>query len=293
MKKFTLAAIVAVAAAAFTSCGNGTPSASLKNDIDTLSYAIGISQSDGIKEYLSERLGVDTAYIDEFLKGVTEGATAGDDKKKAAYLAGLQIGQQFGTQMLKGANYELFGNDSTQTISLKNVIAGFAAGARGKGQLMTVADARKTLDVKITAIKKASMEKQFGEYKKQNEQYLADNAKKPGVKALPSGVQYKVITEGKGEVPTDTSIVKVHYEGKNIEGQVFDSSYKRGEPIEMAYNQMIPGWREIITLMPVGSKWEVYIPADLAYGPEARGQVIKPFSTLVFTIELIDTKVRK
>ena len=290
MKKFTIAALTCIAAAAFTSCGNGTPSASLKNDVDTLSYALGMSQSDGIKEYLSERLGIDTAYIDDFLKGVTEGATAGEDKKKAAYMAGLQIGTQFGTQMLKGANYELFGNDSTQTISLKNVIAGFADGVKGKGTLMTVDQARKTFEVKIPAIKKASMEKQYGEYKKANEKYLADNAKKPGVVTLPSGVQYKVITEGKGALAADTSMVKVHYEGKTIDGQVFDSSYKRGEPVDMRANQVIPGWKEVLTKMPVGSKWEVSIPADLAYGAEARGQIIKPFSTLVFTIELISIK---
>lgn len=290
MKKFTIAALTCIAAAAFTSCGNGTPSASLKNDVDTLSYALGMSQSDGIKEYLSERLGIDTAYIDDFLKGVTEGATAGEDKKKAAYMAGLQIGTQFGTQMLKGANYELFGNDSTQTISLKNVIAGFADGVKGKGTLMTVDQARKTFEVKMQAIKKASMEKQYGEYKKANEKYLADNAKKPGVVTLPSGVLYKVITEGKGALAADTSMVKVHYEGKTIDGQVFDSSYKRGEPVDMRANQVIPGWKEVLTKMPVGSKWEVSIPADLAYGAEARGQIIKPFSTLVFTIELISIK---
>ena len=290
MKKFTLAAMVAIAAAAFTSCGNGTPSASLKNDVDTISYAIGMAQSDGIKEYLSERMGIDTAYVDEFLKGVVEGSTAGDDKEKAAYLAGLQIGQQFGTQMLKGANYELFGNDSTQTISLKNVIAGFAAGVKGKGQLMTTEGARRMLEVKMQEIKKANMEKQFGDYKKENEKFLADNAKKPGVKTLPSGVQYKIITEGKGAVAADTSLVKVHYEGKTIDGQVFDSSYKRGEPVDMRANQVIPGWKEVLTLMPVGSKWEVYIPADLAYGAEARGQAIKPFSTLVFTVEVISVK---
>lgn len=290
MKKFTIAALTCIAAAAFTSCGNGTPSASLKNDVDTLSYALGMSQSDGIKEYLSERLGIDTAYIDDFLKGVTEGATAGEDKKKAAYMAGLQIGTQFGTQMLKGANYELFGNDSTQTISLKNVIAGFADGVKGKGAIMTVDQARKTFEVKMQAIKKASMEKQYGEYKKANEKYLADNAKKPGVVTLPSGVQYKVITEGKGALAADTSMVKVHYEGKTIDGQVFDSSYKRGEPVDMRANQVIPGWKEVLTKMPVGSKWEVSIPADLAYGAEARGQIIKPFSTLVFTIELISIK---
>lgn len=287
MKKFTLAAIVAIAAAAFTSCGNGTPKANLNDGIDSLSYAIGISQSDGIKGYLSERMGIDTAYIDEFIKGVTEGATAGDDKKKAAYFAGLQIGQQFGTQMLKGANMELFGNDSTKTISLKNVIAGFAAGTKDKGQLMSVDQARTIIQAKTEELKTASMSKQYGAYKKQNEQYLKVNAKKEGVKVLPSGVQYKILTAGTGAVASDTAMIKVHYEGKTIDGQVFDSSYKRGEPVQMRADQVIPGWKEVLTMMPAGSKWEVVVPANMAYGAEGRGQVIKPFSTLVFTIEVI------
>ncbi len=287
MKKFTFAAIVAVAIAALTSCGNSTPKASLNDDIDTLSYALGMTQSDGFKMYLSERMGIDTAYIDEFLKGVTDGATAGDDKKKAAYYAGLQIGQQFGTQMLKGANQEIFGNDSTKTISLKNVIAGFSAGVKEKGQLMTMDEARRSFEAKMNAIKEESMSKQYGPYKKQNEAYLAANAKKEGVKVLPSGVQYKVITMGTGAVATDTTVVKVNYEGKTIDGRVFDSSYQRGEPVQMRANQVIPGWREVLKIMPAGSKWEVTIPADLAYGPNGQGQVIKPFSTLIFTIEVL------
>lgn len=287
MKKFTLAALVAIAAAAFTSCGNGTPKANLSDNIDSLSYAIGVSQSDGIKGYLSERLGVDTAYIDEFLKGVTDGATAGDDKKKAAYVAGLQIGQQIGTQMLKGANTEIFGADSTKTLSLKNILAGFAAGTKEKGQLMTTDQARKVVETTMRALKEESMSKQFGAYKKQNEAYLVANGKKEGVKTLPSGVQYKVLTQGTGAVASDTTVVKVHYEGRTIDGQVFDSSYKRGEPVEMRADQVIPGWREVLTMMPAGSKWEVTIPAKLAYGPEGRGQVIKPFSTLIFTIEVV------
>lgn len=287
MKKFTFAAIIAVAVAAFTSCGNSTPKASLNDDIDTLSYALGMTQSDGFKMYLSERMGIDTAYIDDFLKGVTEGATAGEDKKKAAYYAGLQIGQQFGTQMLKGANQEFFGNDSTKTISLKNVIAGFCAGVREKGQLMTIDEARQAFETKMRVIKEESMSKQYAAYKKQNEAYLAANAKKEGVKVLPSGVQYKVITMGTGAVATDTTVVKVNYEGKTIDGRVFDSSYQRGEPVQMRANQVIPGWREVLKIMPAGSKWEVTIPADLAYGPNGQGQVIKPFSTLVFTIEVL------
>lgn len=290
MKKFAFAACFAIAAAAFTSCNNGAPSASLKDDVDTLSYAMGMAQSDGLKQYLVERMGVDTAYIDDVVKGIVDGANAGDDKKKAAYYAGVQIGQQVGGQMVKGINFEVFGNDSTQSISVKNLIAGFVAGTTGKKQLMTIEQARQTAEEKMNVMKKAAMEKQFGDYKKQNEAFLAANAKKPGVVTLPSGVQYKVLTEGKGAIPADTSAVKVHYEGKTIDGKVFDSSYNRGEAVQMRCNQVIKGWTDALTHMPAGSKWEVYIPADLAYGERAQGQMIKPFSALIFTIELVEVK---
>lgn len=292
MKKFAFAAIVAIATAALTSCGNGTPKADLENDVDTLSYAIGMTQSDGLKEYLSQRLGIDTTYIDDFIKGLNEGATAGDDKKKAAYYAGIQIGQQIGGQMLQGINYEVFGNDSTQSISLKNLLAGFVAGVTEKDQLMTLMQARATTDQKIQEVKAKAMEKQFGAWKKQNEDWLAKNSKAQGVVTLPSGLQYKVITEGKGAVPTDTSLVKVNYTGKTIDGVEFDTNMKdkNSEPVELRCNQVIKGWTEALTKMPVGSKWELYIPAGLAYGERQQGDKIKPFSTLIFTVELLGTK---
>ena len=290
MKKIFFAATAAIMTAMFTSCGNGTPSANLKDDVDTLSYAVGLAQSDGLKEYLEQRMGVDTAYIDEFIKGLNEGATMGDNKAKAAYLAGVQIGQQIGNQMVQGLNYEIFGNDSTQQISSKNLIAGFVAGVTGKKQLMSLNKARMLAEEKMHTVKAAAMQKQFGEYKKQNEKFLADNAKKPGVITLPSGLQYKVLTEGKGATPADTSVVKVNYEGKTIDGKVFDSSYKRNSPIEMRANQVIKGWTEALTHMKVGGKYEVYIPQQLAYGERAQGEQIKPFSTLVFTVELLEVK---
>ena len=139
MRKLTFAAIAAVlTVVVYASCGNGTPKANLRSDVDTVSYAIGMAQTQGLKDYLVGRLGVDTAYMDEFIKGLNEGANAGDDKKKAAYYAGIQIGQQISNQMVKGINHELFGEDSTKTISLKNFMAGFISGTTGKGGLMTV-----------------------------------------------------------------------------------------------------------------------------------------------------------
>ena len=293
MKKFTFAAVAAISAVMMFACGNGTPKASLKSDIDTVSYAIGMAQTQGLKDYLVGRLGVDTAYMDEFIKGLNEGANAGDDKKRAAYFAGIQIGQQISNQMVKGINHELFGEDSTKTISLKNFMAGFVAGTIGKGGLMTVDSAAQVAQDMMRAIKAKNLEKEFGPNKVAGEKYLADNAKKEGVKVLESGVQYKVLKEGTGALPKDTSMVKVHYEGKTMDGKVFDSSYSRNQPAGFRANQVIKGWTEALVHMPAGSIWEVYIPQELAYGERQQGADIKPFSMLIFKIELLEVDGKK
>ncbi len=287
MKKFTFVAAMAIAAASFvTSCGNSTSSKpNLKNDVDTLSYAMGMAQTQGLKQYLAQ-MEIDTTYMDAFIKGLNEGANAGDDKKKAAYYMGIQIGQQISNRMVKGINHELFGEDSTKTISLKNFMAGFVQGVKGKKGLMTVEQAGQVAQMKMMAIKAKNMEEQYGPLKKKGEEWMAANAKKAGVKTLPSGVQYKVIKEGSGAMPKDTSTVKVNYEGRLIDGTVFDSSYKRGEAVTLRANQVIKGWTEALVHMPAGSVWEVYIPQELAYGDREQGQ-IKPYSPLVFKIELI------
>ena len=293
MKKFTFAAIAALAAIMIVSCGNGTPKANLKSDVDTISYAIGMSQTQGLKDYLVGRLGVDTAYMDDFIKGLNEGANAGDDKKKAAYYAGIQIGQQISNQMVKGINHELFGSDSTKTISLKNFMAGFISGTTGKGGLMTVDSAQQVATEMMRVMKAKNLEKEFGPNKKAGEDFLKANAKKEGVKTLPCGVQYKVIKEGNGPIPADTSKVKVNYEGKTLEGKVFDSSYERNQPAEFRINQVIKGWTEALLHMPAGSTWEVFIPQELAYGERQQGEDIKPFSMLTFKIELLEVDHKK
>ena len=286
MKKLTFVAAMAIAAATITSCGNGTPKANLKSDVDTLSYAIGMAQTQGLKDYLVQRLGVDTAYMDAFIKGLNEGVNAGDDKQKNAYYAGIQIGQQIGQQMVKNINHEIFGEDSTKTISLKNFMSGFITATTGRTGLMTIEQAQQFAQTKMQEVKRKAMEETYGDNKKEGEKYLANYAKDKDVKKLPSGVLYKVIKEGTGAIPTDTSKVKVHYEGKTIDGKVFDSSYKRGEPITLGANQVIPGWTDALTHMPVGSTWEIVIPQEKAYGERNQGD-IKPFSTLIFKIELL------
>ena len=180
----------------------------------------------------------------------------------------------------------IFGNDSTQSLSNENFLAGFIAGTLEKGGLMTMEKAQSYTQTAMEAIKAKAMEEKYADNKAAGEKFLAENKTKEGVKTTPSGLQYKVITEGKGEIPADTCKVKVNYKGTLIDGTEFDSSYKRNEPTTFRANQVIKGWTEALTMMPVGSKWELYIPQDLAYGSRDQGQ-IKPFSTLVFEVELL------
>ena len=153
MKKLSFVAALAIAAATFASCGNSTPKADMKNDVDSMSYCIGLVQSQYIRQAIEQGQVIDTAYIDEFIKGINEGANAGDDKKKTAYYTGLQIGQQLSTQLVKGVNYNAFGSDSTKTISLKNLLAGFLTGVKGKKGIMTVEQAQMIAQEKMKTIK--------------------------------------------------------------------------------------------------------------------------------------------
>ena len=270
MKKVSIFMAIA-AAASLASCTAQAPKANLKTDIDSLSYSIGMARTQGLKGYLTGRLDVDTAYMAEFIKGLNEGANK-TSKKDIAYMAGLQIGQQISNQMMKGINQKLF--------------AGFIAGTLEKGGVMTMEAAQEYTRTAMETIKAKAMEEKYADNKAAGEKFLAENKTKEGVKTTESGLQYKVITEGKGEIPADTCKVKVNYKGTLIDGTEFDSSYKRNEPATFRANQVIKGWTEALTMMPVGSKWELYIPQELAYGSRESGQ-IKPFSTLIFEVELV------
>ena len=194
--------------------------------------------------------------------------------------------------MFESISQQLFGNDSTQTLDKNNFLAGFIAAVKN-GAIVSVEDARVYVDAHAEAIKAKALEAKYADNKAAGEKFLAENATKEGVKTTPSGLQYKIIKEGKGEIPTDSSTVKVHYKGTLIDGTEFDSSYKRNEPTSFRANQVIKGWTEALTMMPVGSKWELYIPQELAYGARETGGQIKPFSTLIFEVELVGIEKKK
>ena len=286
MKKVSILAAVAIATG-LASCTAQAPKATLKTDVDSLSYAIGISQTNGLKDYLSQRMEMDTAYIADFLKGVNDAANK-TSKKDQAYLLGLQIGSQMaGPQAIKGMNHQLFADDSTMTVNKSDILAGVFAGVLNKDMKITPEEAQVLIQKMMESIKGKAAEKKYADNKAAGEKFLAENKTKEGVKTTASGLQYKVITEGKGEIPNDTCKVKVNYRGKLIDGTEFESTYTRNEPFVTNVGGVIKGWTEALKMMPVGSKWELYIPQELAYGSRDMGQ-IKPFSTLIFEIELLD-----
>ena len=282
MKKVYLLAAMAMAAVGFTACGNSAPKEDLKSDVDSLSYAFGIDQGQSVKQYL-QQMQIDTAYIDEFIKGMNDGVQGADDKKKAAYNAGIGVGQQMNMVIKQQINRQIFGDDSTKTISLKNFLAGFAASAKGKNQKMTVEQARNIEQTTSKAIQMKNAEKTYGPNKKKSDAYMAANAKKPGVKTIAQGVQIKELKAGNGAVPKASDVVKINYVGKTIEGKVFDQRNDATMPV----GGVIPGFTAALTTMPVGSKWEITIPYSAAYGAQQPSPDIKPFSTLVFTVELL------
>jgi len=290
MKKLSIL-MVAVAAASLVSCTAQSPKPTLKTDIDSLSYATGMAQTEGLKTYLVHQAGVDTTYMSEFIKGFNEGAQM-NSAKDVAFMEGKKIGQMVAKNWVEGMNQQIFNGDSTKTINKNDMLAGFIAGVQNDEAKMTMQFAQTYRQTATEKIQEKALVEKYGDNKEAGEKFLAENKSKEGVQTTESGLQYKVITAGKGEVPTANSRVKVNYKGTLIDGTEFDSSYKRNEPTTFRANQVIKGWTEALTMMPVGSKWELYIPQDLAYGAKDQGQ-IKPFSTLIFEVELVDIEKDK
>ena len=286
MKKASIFMVMAVALG-FASCTAQAPKANLKSDSDSLSYAFGLTQTQGFKDYLTHQLRVDTTKINDLIKGLIDGAAGKDAQSQIAYVEGMKIGKMMAESWVSGLTSDVYADDSTKSIDKDNLVAGFIAGVLGKDQKMTIEDAQEYVQAVMEAANEKRMQSQYGSNREEGEKFLAENKTKEGVQVTPSGLQYKVIKQGKGAIPTTSDKVKVHYKGTLIDGTEFDSSYKRNQPTEFGVTQVIKGWTEALTMMPVGSKWELYIPQELAYGSRNQGQ-IKPFSTLIFEVELLD-----
>lgn len=251
--------------------------------VDTFSYLLGMANSNGLKAYLSQRMGIDTAYVEDFLKGFQQKELTEADKREKARLAGMEIREQVETQVWSNANRQI--DDSVDVLNHEQFIKGFQNGILPVDTTFSMDSAQSLVQKQMAYYHKVKMEKKYGANRLAGEQFLKLNAKQDSVQTTASGLQYKVITMGTGEKPQKTDRVKVDYEGRLIDGTVFDSSYKRGKPATFPVGQVIAGWTEALCMMPVGSKWEVYVPQELGYGDREQ-QKIPPFSCLVFTVEL-------
>lgn len=189
---------------------------------------------------------------------------------KFSYGLGMGIGQNLQSMGISNMSVEDFMK------GISDVLAG------GKTE-MTHAEAQTVVNEHFRKL----AEEAYAQNKNAGESFLAENAKKEGVNVLPSGLQYQVIAEGNGKKPSATDRVQCHYEGTLIDGTIFDSSIKRGEPAVFGVNQVIKGWVEALQLMQEGAKWRLYIPYDMAYGEHGAGEMIPPYSALIFDVELI------
>ncbi len=200
-------------------------------------------------------------------------------KDKASYVIGLDMGNS-----LKRNKVD---------VDIDILIAGLRDALSGAKPLMTEQEMKETimaLQKDLQAKQQEQVKELGGKNKKEGEAFLEQNKKKPGVITMPSGLQYKILVNGKGKSPKATDTVSVNYKGTLIDGTEFDSSYKRGQPATFALNGVIPGWTEALQLMKEGSKWQLFIPPNLAYGERGAGGAIGPNAVLIFEIELISIK---
>ncbi|MBP5338377.1 MAG: FKBP-type peptidyl-prolyl cis-trans isomerase [Prevotella sp.] len=298
MKKVVLLALTLVVGATFSNIDaakkkkkesqqeqNVKEVVNLISSSDSLSYAAGITMTNGLMPYLLQQ-GVDTAYMSDFVTGfsqaVKDAVAAKTNPSVKARLSGVLIADQLVQRLIPGLKMEF--TDTPDSVIDLTFFRGFTDALQKDSSVMNLAVAETLFKDKQKSNKAVKVEK----LSKPGRDFLAENKTKEGVISTPSGLQYKVLKQGEGEVPQRTDKVKVHYEGRLIDGTVFDASSKHGsEPASFRADQVIRGWTEALTMMPVGSKWQLFIPQELAYGERAQGQ-IPAYSTLIFDVELVE-----
>ena len=280
MKKRLFMGLVALSALGLVAWNNSKKAkkVELKSDIDSVSYAIGVQNADQMLTYFPMQGRLDTTNIDQFIKGFLDGVY--DTTEDPEYAFGKQVGSEM-KENLKDAN--LIPNDSTLKVNKDAFVNGLIETLNKKGAFSSEEAVEYT-----NKFFESYQKKSHADYIAKQEKFLEENKQDSLVKVTESGLQYKVITEGNGEIPGENMTVKVNYRGTLIDGTEFDSSYKRNEPFEFnTSGGVIPAWLEASKMMPVGSKWIIYCPAELAYGGREAGQ-IPAFSTLIFEIEMLE-----
>ncbi|MBR4898215.1 MAG: FKBP-type peptidyl-prolyl cis-trans isomerase [Prevotella sp.] len=255
----------------------------LKNGSDTLSYLAGMYMTEGLIPYIQQQ-GVDTAYMAEFVDGFKKAISDMTPQQKA-HIMGMQIASQVRDGMLPRMKKEF--TETPDSLIDEVLFRGFVDAITNDTTVITQKKAVDAFREKQTWNKNEKEERLYGPNREAGRHYLDSLKADTSIIRTESGLMYKVLTQGEGEVPQKTDKVLVNYEGRLVDGTVFDASAKHGDkPATFRADQVISGWTEALTMMPVGSKWQLYIPYELAYGNRNMGN-IKPFSTLIFDVELV------
>ena len=305
MKYFLLVCANLLLALSFMACGNTEKETTSAEDsiarltafqpgtdaaADSLSYALGRGYSgnrQSVQDILLEA-GADSAFVDKFLEGLRDAMT--DDPAALAYSIGYQSGIDLRSGILEPASNVAFGRDSTRELSVHNFLAGFFGELYGKqdfkveGKALTQATAGDFANDLLARLSDKNFRKAYAKERKAAEDFMAAKAQEPDVCALDGGVLYRVIKPGSGPHPTDGNVVTFHYEGRFIDGTVFD---KESQPETIGVKELIMGFAIALKAMPLGAKWEIYIPWQSAYGAQGTDDV-PPFSTLIYKVELLN-----
>mgnify|MGYP002622861057 CR=1 FL=1 len=294
MRKIILLALVVLTSASFNIALAGDRKGKKKDKkgqptqlvttYDSLSYAAGMMATKGLTQFLRQNYGIEESDMPEFLRGFQDAVSAMSNARAKGYAAGVEVAGMANGRIIASQEKDLKGAFATDTLLASLFNEGFIAALKQDHSLITDSMASKIVE----GARKATVDAA----KHKGEVFLAENKTKEGVVALPSGLQYKVLRQGNGPIAKADDEVVVKYEGRLIDGTVFDSSYERNpQTSTFRPNQVIKGWTEALTLMPQGSKWELYIPQELAYGARQAGK-IPAYSPLIFIVEVEEVKAK-
>ncbi len=285
MKKIYFLPFLAFVTVLLSSCGNSTVTR-LDNPADSLAYAQGVRAADGFTYNATQRLGVDSTLIGSMMKGM-EDAFFNTSEKQRAYNIGVQYGVALREQFLKNVYNRMLAYGDSAGLNEELFFDAFKAVVYDEELVIDASTAAAYCSRADYLRKLRYNEVKYADVRASSDDFMEVNASQPGVHVTESGLQYRIEKQGNGPKPTENSRVVINYKGTLLDGTEFDSSYQRNKPSTFSVDKVVKGFSEGLQLMPVGSKYTLYVPYDLGYKDNDNNPKIKPYSTLIFEVELL------